>query len=226
MDDLALLFGVVRVRGHNYPVSDAALNDEARQTVAGRPWRVGLVRAATDKHESPAARAALERVAERLAREGCKVEDFVLAGPFEEAHRVHEHIYRRALSYYFKNEWQSAAHKFSPRLAAMIEGGLKIAPETYIEALREQKELAHLFDHEMETRDVLLCLSTACEAPVGLDAPDPPDTCLIWTMVGAPAISLPILSGENGLPVGAQIVARRHNDYLLLRFAKFLEGLA
>lgn len=225
-EDLALLFEATRVRGHNYPVSEAALNDPARRRIDGRPWRVGLVRAPTNRFEEPVARRGLEQWAERLARAGCALEGFPLPEPFAEAHALHERIYRRALSYYFKTEWQSAAGKFSPRLAAMIEDGLKIVPETYQKALLAQAELARLFDRIVQRVDVLLCLSTAGEAPVGLEAPDPPDSCLIWTLCGAPSLSLPLLAGRNGLPVGAQLVSRRFNDYLLLSFARFVEQLA
>src|SRR6266550_3324084 len=40
IDDIELLFEVCRVRGHNYPVSDAILTDASRQTVSGRPLRI------------------------------------------------------------------------------------------------------------------------------------------------------------------------------------------
>ena len=39
-------------------------------------------------------------------------------------------------------------------------------------------------------------------------------------------MTLPLLTGSAGLPVGVQIVARRYNDLLLLRFAEYLTGLA
>ena len=226
IDDLALIFEVTRVRGHNYPISETALNDPARQIVDARPWRVGLVRAPTDRYEAPAARTALNALADQLATSGCNVTEFTLTDDFREAHDTHERIYSRALAYYFKTEWKNAADKFSPRLAAMIEQGLGIGSDHYMEALDRQRKLAALFESAMSDRDALLCLSAADEAPKGLEAIDSPDNSLIWTLCGAPAISLPLLKGENGLPIGVQLVARRYNDYLLLRFARLIEQLA
>jgi Asp-tRNA(Asn)/Glu-tRNA(Gln) amidotransferase A subunit family amidase len=103
----------------------------------------------------------------------------------------------------------------------MIEGGLAITPEDYGTALDEQARMSRAFDAMISSYDVLLCLSTAGEAPIGLETEDPPDTCLVWTLLGAPTISLPLLQGDTGLPVGAQLISRRYGDYKLLSFAKF-----
>jgi Asp-tRNA(Asn)/Glu-tRNA(Gln) amidotransferase A subunit family amidase len=37
-----------------------------------------------------------------------------------------------------------------------------------------------------------------------------------------PAVSLPLLRGENGLPIGVQLVGRRGYDARLLRTARWL----
>ena len=37
-----------------------------------------------------------------------------------------------------------------------------------------------------------------------------------------PAVTLPLLSGMNGLPVGVQLVGRRNDDGRLLRTANWL----
>ena len=104
----------------------------------------------------------------------------------------------------------------------MIEAGRKIPAELYVENLDRQTKLSRIFDAAATEWDVVLCLSTADEAPVGRNTPDLTDHCLLWTLVGAPAISLPLATGSSGLPVGIQIVARRFADYKLLRFADYV----
>ena len=49
-------------------------------------------------------------------------------------------------------------------------------------------------------------------ALVGLTCPD--------SMVGLPALSLPCGSTPDGLPVGLQLVGRRHGDMALLELAQ------
>jgi Asp-tRNA(Asn)/Glu-tRNA(Gln) amidotransferase A subunit family amidase len=37
----------------------------------------------------------------------------------------------------------------------------------------------------------------------------------VWTLCGLPIVCAPVLEGPRGLPIGAQLVARRYNDYRL-----------
>jgi Asp-tRNA(Asn)/Glu-tRNA(Gln) amidotransferase A subunit family amidase len=217
--DLTLLFEVMRVRGPNYPIVDAALSAPARQSIGSRPWRVGVLHGPKSHHESAAARDGIRQLATRLAAAGCQVEGYSLPAEFDHAHAIHETIYNKSVSYYFRMEWERAREKFSPRLNQMIEAGQEIAPKAYVAALAEQTRLAQLFDQSLAPFDVVVCPSTADEAPIGRDTPDPPDHCLIFTMCYAPTISVPVLRGTTGLPLGAQIVSRRFNDYILLAFA-------
>ena len=43
-----------------------------------------------------------------------------------------------------------------------------------------------------------------------------------WTMMGVPAISLPILKGEDSLPIGIQIISSWNEDFKLLKIAEYI----
>ena len=45
----------------------------------------------------------------------------------------------------------------------------------------------------------------------------------IWTYMGLPAISLPLLTGENDLPLGVQLVGDKLDDLRFLGTANWLE---
>ena len=45
----------------------------------------------------------------------------------------------------------------------------------------------------------------------------------IWTLVGAPAITLPLLQNAEGMPIGVQLVGRWRGDAGLLSVAAWLE---
>jgi Asp-tRNA(Asn)/Glu-tRNA(Gln) amidotransferase A subunit family amidase len=49
-----------------------------------------------------------------------------------------------------------------------------------------------------------------------------PSFCTLWTFLGVPAISLPLMQAENGLPLGVQLVGPRNGDARLLRTAQWL----
>lgn len=223
--DAALLFDILRVTGPNYPIVDREFSDPRRHGIGDRHWRVAIIEGPKSHLEHPDVKRGIESVGQWLEGQGVEVVKFRLPVEFDHAHDVHRTIYHKALSYYFKMEWERAGAAFSQLLADIIVEGRQICVEDYEGALAEQSRLARQFDQLLDQRfDVLLCPSAADVAPVGLDAPDPEDHSLIWTMCYAPTMSLPLLQGDRGLPLGVQIVARRFDDYKLLKFAKFLDG--
>ena len=45
----------------------------------------------------------------------------------------------------------------------------------------------------------------------------------IWSYMHTPAISLPLLQGENNLPLGIQLVGDKYDDLRFLSTARWLE---
>jgi Asp-tRNA(Asn)/Glu-tRNA(Gln) amidotransferase A subunit family amidase len=92
----------------------------------------------------------------------------------------------------------------------------------YIAALRLgescRAQLPALFEHV----DVLLAPCVNGEAPRGLEDTGDPGFQAIWTILHAPALSMPTHRGPNGLPVGIQLVAQRHNELRLLACARWI----
>jgi len=217
------------VDGLDYPISSAALNDVQRQNISARPWRVGVVKGPKWAYVEEYAKEALLSIA-RVIDElpNVEVEELSLPAAFDSAHDIHATIYDRTLAYYFKEEFKKHS-LVSPLMYEIINRGNNITLDDYTRALERQAELARQLDQIfVDKYDVLLNLSTGGEPLKGLASVDRPDNCLIWTMCGVPAISVPSFQGPNGLPFGLQAVARRFSDYLLLNFVRVLrtEGLA
>jgi len=148
--------------------------------------------------------------------------DASLPEDMAECHPLHATIYNRALAYYFKDEFKKA-ELVSPVMNALIEAGACISPESYAAALDRQVELARQMERFMRGLDVMVTLSTAGEAPLR-HVEEQPDSALMWTLTQLPSISAPVFKSPQGLPFGLQIVARRYNDPLLLKFVA--EGVA
>jgi Asp-tRNA(Asn)/Glu-tRNA(Gln) amidotransferase A subunit family amidase len=140
-----------------------------------------------------------------------------------EIHRLHEHIYCKSLSYYFQNEIQQY-NSVSEVMKDMIARGEKIKTEEYINAIKRQPILRSRFDKVFEQYDFLITPSTATPAPL-LGQQEKDDTCLIWTFMGYPAVTIPLfVDGNLKLPYGLQIVAKKFDDFSLLDFADLVEG--
>jgi len=223
VNDIAILFESMRVRGLNYPYVEQAFSDPERLHLPRRKLNVALLNGPNASYEAKSVRSGLKSVTDNLTQLNCRVLDYELPKEFEEIYGLHERIYCKSLSYYFKAEFAMQDRSFSSRLREMIEYGDTVNLEQYQKDLKQQGELAALFDQEAQKFDVIICPSTADEAPVGLNTPDLPDHCLIFTACYAPALSIPMLKGSDGLPVGLQISSRRFNDYLVLEFANRLK---
>jgi Asp-tRNA(Asn)/Glu-tRNA(Gln) amidotransferase A subunit family amidase len=71
--------------------------------------------------------------------------------------------------------------------------------------------------------DAILTPSAPGVAPEGFATGNPVFNTL-WSLTGLPAVTLPLLSGEAGLPVGVQLVGAAGDDARLLRTANWLVG--
>ncbi|TRW97078.1 amidase [Candidatus Methylobacter oryzae] len=225
VDDLALLFETIRVHGIDFPIAHEALNDPARRSIGNRSWRVGLLQGPKWDCAESYAQQALIQFGHRLSKvPGLEVEDIVLPASFQQAHEIHTTIYDRALAYYFKEEFV-AQTLVSSIMYDIVQRGNQVSLEQYRQAVEAQTALAHELDDILSQRyDIIVDLSTGGEALKGLDSCDRPDNCLIWTLCGVPTMNLPVFTGPNELPFGAQIYSRRYNDYLLLAFARHLQA--
>ena len=94
----------------------------------------------------------------------------------------------------------------------------------YIRAVARIPMFNQALDELYDRYDAILTPSAPGEAPVG-NATGNPIFCTVWTLLGAPSISLPLLRGNNGLPIGAQLVGQRGADGRLLRTARWLSDL-
>jgi Asp-tRNA(Asn)/Glu-tRNA(Gln) amidotransferase A subunit family amidase len=139
-----------------------------------------------------------------------------------EIHMLHEQIYSKSLSYYFKNEIQHY-NSVSEIMKEMIARGEKIKTEEYIDAIKRQPVIRSKFDKAFRDFDFIITPSTASVAPL-LHKNEKDDTCLIWTFLGYPVVSIPLfLNSELNLPYGLQIVAKKFDDFSLLDFAEEVE---
>jgi Asp-tRNA(Asn)/Glu-tRNA(Gln) amidotransferase A subunit family amidase len=81
--------------------------------------------------------------------------------------------------------------------------------------------LNQALDAVFDEYDAILTPAAPGEAPAAATTGNPV-FCTIWTYLGTPAVTLPLLQSERGLPLGVQLVARRGNDARLLRTAQWL----
>ena len=60
-------------------------------------------------------------------------------------------------------------------------------------------------------------------ADKGLKSTGSADFNRVWSYMHTPAISLPLLQGENNLPLGIQLIGDKYDDHRFLGIARWLE---
>ncbi len=163
--------------------------------------------------------AALEGLADLLG-DNCDVLD--LPSPFEKAVQWHRTIMCADIAKSFHSFHENGGDKLSDNLRALIEEGRKTTAVDYNRAVEWREVLNTGLDEIFYDYDAILAPAATGEAPLGLESTGSPVFSTLWTYCGAPAVTLPILRGAAGLPMGAQLIAGRGNDGRLLRTARWL----
>jgi Asp-tRNA(Asn)/Glu-tRNA(Gln) amidotransferase A subunit family amidase len=110
----------------------------------------------------------------------------------------------------------------SQQLKDIVAEGRRIPATRYLDALAQAKQYGKGLSDFFEYYDAILTPAAMGVAPKGLQSTGDPSFCSLWTLTGLPALSLPLLEGEGGLPLGVQLVGPAGRDARLLRTAKWL----
>lgn len=185
--------------------------------------RVGFCRTQFWERCESTTRDMLEACARTLSKAGARVTDVTLPAHFERIAQAHRWIssfeFARNRAWEIDHHWEMISETLRK---GRINDGLTCSFEQYRES-RAYAEACRLeLDALFADYDVLLTPAAAGEAPVGLASTGDASFCLIWTTLHVPAITLPLFTGPNGLPVGAQLVARRDDDRSLLHAARWV----
>ncbi|RXF75166.1 amidase [Hansschlegelia zhihuaiae] len=108
----------------------------------------------------------------------------------------------------------------SGHLTALVDAGRATSEAAYRDALAVQSDRRQAFSERMKGYDALLAVPAIGEAPAGLASTGDARFCAPWTVLDAPAVSLPVGLSPSGLPLGLQLVGRPGADLPLLATAK------
>jgi Asp-tRNA(Asn)/Glu-tRNA(Gln) amidotransferase A subunit family amidase len=119
-------------------------------------------------------------------------------------------------------EWEKGRDRLSQSLRTQLDRGREVKALDYQRACARIPLINDGFDEIFERCDAIVTPAAPGTAPKGLEATGDPAFCTLWTLCGMPSLSLPLMQGENGLPMGVQLIGRRDGDARLLRTARWL----
>jgi len=163
-----------------------------------------------------------EAFAELTEHLGDRVVDLDLPAMTNEALAWHRTIMEAEMAANLDAEWTRGRDRLSASLQAQLERGRAVSALAYQQAVARIPVVNAGFEEIFERCDAILTPAAPGTAPAGLDATGDPSFCTLWTLAGMPAITLPLMQSENGLPIGVQLVGPRGSDARLLRTARWL----
>jgi Asp-tRNA(Asn)/Glu-tRNA(Gln) amidotransferase A subunit family amidase len=189
-----------------------------------RPPRFGLYRTPYWDEAEPATATALDRAHRALERSGATVDEIAIAPEHHGLADIQNTIMGfeivRALAY----ERVERSAQLSPPLAQLIDAGMAVGAEEYDAAVVRAERARAGLDGFFGQCDAVVAPAAPGEAPAGLGYTGNPVFNRMWTLLGAPCVTVPAGRGEHGLPVGVQIIGRVKDDVRLMQCAAFLEA--
>ncbi len=134
----------------------------------------------------------------------------------------HRTIMEAEMAANLDREYERGREQLSDSLREQLARGRELNVLDYQRALARIPLLNAAFEEIFERCDAFVTPAAAGTAPKGLAYTGDPSFCTLWTLCGMPALSLPLMRGANGLPLGVQLVGPRGSDARLLRTAKWL----
>jgi amidase len=182
--------------------------------LAGFPWTV-------IDHD---AEIALDAAAARLRDAGAEVVAVALPDALADAARVHRTIMLHEAVAHLGALQDRLRPRLSAALNAALDEGRGIDGAAYARARAGRGAMIAAATAWLSHYDALIAPPTTGAAPAGLDSTGDPSCCTLASLLGAPAITLPVARDARGLPLGLQLVAPAGDDARLLSVAAWCEA--
>ena len=151
------------------------------------------------------------------------IEIFDTPSYFKDIHKYHQIIHETDLANNFSVYYKKFKKKLSKYMQDAISNGNKYTAKEYAEAIDFMKRSYESYEEVFEDYHGVLSPSSPGVAPKGLKSTGTAEFNKVWSYLGTPCISLPLLEGENNLPLGVQLIGNKYDDHRFLGVANWLE---
>lgn len=166
----------------------------------------------------------VEAAATRLRMAGADVVPVALPEGLHDAARVHRTIMLSEAARNLADVQQSSRATLSKVLNDALDEGRAMTGRDYQRALAGRAAMIALATDWVAHYDAIIVPSAPTGAPTGLESTGDPSCCTLASLLGAPAITLPVGFDAARLPIGLQLFAAPGNDAKLLAVAGWCEG--
>ncbi len=168
---------------------------------------------------TPETHAAMEELAGALGEQCFEIP---LPPHFEDAAELRARINMAEMARNYHRYMRDGGEGLGAPTLKGVRTGAEILAKDYLAALDWRDVLYAGVEKVLEHADAILTPAALGPALEGLEYTGDSIFNGLWTFCGTPAVSLPLFTAENGLPMGAQLVGARGDDGRLLRTANWL----
>jgi len=151
------------------------------------------------------------------------IEVFDTPSYFKDIHKYHQIMHETDLANNFGLYYKKYKKKLSKPMQDAIVKGNKHSAKEYAEALDFMKRSYESYEEVFEDYHGVLSPSSPGVAPKSLKSTGSAEFNKVWSYLGTPCISLPLLQGEANMPLGVQLTGAKYDDHRFLGIANWLE---
>jgi Asp-tRNA(Asn)/Glu-tRNA(Gln) amidotransferase A subunit family amidase len=182
------------------------------------PPKIAFVRTPVWDKADAETRAAFEQLVKRLGESAATVD---LPEAFAAAWHDHRAVMAVDMAHNLGAVVDRGGEASSKQLRDFLAEGRGVSAVRYLAACDNARRYAAGIAEVFGQYDAILTPAAPGVAPRG-EATGNPVFCSLWTLTGLPALSLPLLTGEGGMPLGVQLIGEAGDDARLMRTANWL----
>ena len=163
-----------------------------------------------------------EKIKQFVDNSNLEIASVELGDDFIEAARCHEIIMNGSISRSLAKYYENNKSKLHPFTITRFEAGKSVSTNSYIDAIEKAKKMKLTLSEIFLKFDAIITPAAPGQAPRDLMNTGNAIFNGYWTMLGVPAISLPLLEGKDGLPIGIQVITSWNKEAELLDISKII----
>lgn len=221
VEDLALATDALAAHDAEDPVSYERAAPRLLERLRGgasRPPRLAFFKSPAWADADPAAQEAITMFAKGL---GALVEEIDIPA-MADVRQHHANVMGAENVAYYGPFLAEKPDLMSDNITARLNEAKKITSVDYARSIAAREPMYAAVAAVLQRTDAILTLSATGPAPKGLETTGNPVFNAMWTYLGVPCVSLPLLT-VAGMPIGVQLVGARREEAKLLRTACALE---
>lgn len=225
LEDLGLILNVMAGHDPEDPDTHAVAVPDFRKMATEKSVltpRFGFVKTPIWDKADAATQSAFEALAARLG-EACIPID--LPARFAGAWEAHREVMAVEMAHNLGPIADRYGDGVSKIFRDLMAEGRALGATRYLKALDEARNFRATLGDILEDCNAIITPAAPGIAPTP-ETTGSPVFCSLWSLTGLPSLSLPLLEGEGGMPLGVQLVGARGDDARLLRTANWLVAAA